>query len=53
MAMVQHAGLHAVALLAVGALRLAADVIVDAGGGHQVAFVGGVDEHPAAVASCR
>ncbi len=47
--MVQDAGLHAVPLLAVGRLRLAADVIVDAGGSHQVALVGGVDEHPPAV----
>ena len=50
MAMVQHAGLHAVPLLAVGRLRLAPDVIVDARGRHQVAFVGGVDEHPPGVA---
>ena len=43
------AGLDAVDRLAVLGVRLAADVVRDAGRGHQVALVGGVDEHPAAV----
>ena len=53
MAVVQHAGLHAVPLLAVDAVRLAADVIIHARGRHQIAFVGGVDEHLARGKSCR
>src|SRR5262245_5869462 len=45
MTVVQHAGLHAVPFLAVNARRFPAYVIIDAGGGHQVALVSGVDEH--------
>ena len=41
------ADLDAVEGLAVGGVRLAADVVADAGGGHEVAFVGAVDEHGA------
>ena len=37
--------LHAVERLAVLGVGLAADVVRHAGLGHQVAFVGGVDEH--------
>ena len=47
--MVQDSGLDAVPLLAVGRLRLAADLVLDACGSHQVALVGGVDEHPPAI----
>ena len=39
------ADLDAVKRLAVGGVGLAADVIADARLGHEVAFVGGVDEH--------
>ena len=45
--------LHAVEGLAVGLVGLAADVVGDAGRGHQVALVGGVDEHLAAVGLAR
>ena len=39
------ADLHAVERLAVGGVGFAADVVADAGFGHQVAFIGRVDEH--------
>lgn len=45
MAVVEDAGLHAVIFLAILGAGFAADVISDAGGGHEVALVGGVDEH--------
>ncbi len=41
--------LHPVELLAVGLRRPAADRVADPGGRHQIAFVGGVDEHPSPV----
>ena len=47
--MLQDSGLDPVPLLAVGRLRLAADLVLDAGGSHQVALVGSVDEHPPAI----
>lgn len=48
-AVVEDAGLDAVVLFVVGAVGFASDVVVDASGGHEVAFVGGVDEHFAGV----
>src|SRR5262249_29266935 len=48
-AVVEHARLHAVPALAVRAGGFAADVVPEAGGGHQVPLVGGVDEHLASV----
>jgi len=45
MAVMQHARLHAVPLLSIGRIGFAADVIIDSCRGHQIAFVGGVDEH--------
>ena len=39
-AVVEHAGLHAVPLLAVGLCRFAPDVVFHAGCRHQVALVG-------------
>ena len=47
--MVEDARLDAVPLLAVGRLRLAADLVLDASGSHKIALVGGVDEHPPAI----
>jgi hypothetical protein len=44
-AVVEDADLDAVVLLAIDAVGFATDVEVDAGGGHEVAFVGGVEEH--------
>jgi len=38
-------GLDTVAEFAVGGVGLAADGVADLGGGHEVTFVGGVDEH--------
>jgi hypothetical protein len=49
MAMVKHTRLNAVPRLSVGRHRLAADVIIHARRRHEVAFVGGVDEHPSRV----
>ena len=51
MPVVQHAGLYPVPFLAVGTLGLTADRIGDARRGHEIAFVGRVDEHPAGVAA--
>ena len=51
MAVVQDTGLDAVPGLAVGCHRLAADVVVDSGGSHQVAFVRGIDEHLSRIAA--
>jgi hypothetical protein len=48
-AVVQHARLHAGPRLAVGRLRFAADVVVRARCGHQVAFIRGIDEHPCGI----
>ena len=39
------ADLHAVERLAVGGVGFAADMVADAGFGHQVAFIGRVDKH--------
>ena len=47
--MVEDSGLDPVPLLAVGRLRLATDLVLDTGSSHQVALVGGVDEHPPAI----
>ena len=41
----EDADLVAVPFLAVGGIRLAADMVADARGGEQVAFIGRVDEH--------
>ena len=41
--------LDAVQGFAVGLVRFSADVIGDAGAGHQVAFIGRIDEHFAAI----
>ena len=38
-------GLDAVAEFTVGGVGFAADGVADLGGGHEVAFVGGIDEH--------
>lgn len=46
---VEDADLDAVPGFVVDAVGLAADVVVDAGGGDEVALVGGVDEHLAVV----
>ncbi len=48
-AVVADVFLHPVELLAVGLRRFAADRVADPGGRHQIAFVGGVDEHPSPV----
>ena len=42
-------GLHAVQRLAVLGVGLASNRVADVGGRQQIAFVGGVDEHPAAI----
>ena len=47
--MLLRAELHAVERFAVGRVALAADVVGDAGLGHQIAFVAGIDEHRAAI----
>jgi hypothetical protein len=52
-AVVEHAKLHAVVLLAVDRVGLAAHVVIDAGGRHEVALVGGVDEHPPGIRAAR
>ena len=52
-AVVEHAGLHAVPLSRRSPRGLAADVVVDAGGRHQVALVRGIDEHLGRRRSCR
>ena len=48
-AVVEDADLDAVVLLAIDAVGFPTDVEVDASGGHEVAFVGGVEEHFAGV----
>src|SRR5690606_31221222 len=45
----QHAGLYPGPFLTVVAAAFAADVVAHAGGGHEIALVGGVDEHLAAI----
>ena len=45
MAVMQHPCLHPVPLFAVGILRFPANMIIHSRRGHQVALVGGVDEH--------
>jgi len=47
--MVQDAHLDAVPLLAIDLRRLAAHVVGDARGRHEVAFIRGVQEHPGAI----
>src|SRR5262245_13366353 len=49
MAVVEHAGLHAVPSFVVRAHRFAADTVPDAGGRHQIPLVRGIDEHLARV----
>ena len=49
MRVVEHSHLHAVVLLAVGGVGLAAHGVLDAGRRHQVAFVGRVEKHSAPV----
>ena len=49
MTMVQDAGLHTIPVLSELRLRLAADFVVDASRRHEIAFIGGVDEHASGV----
>ena len=44
-AVVEDAGLDAVEFLVVLGAGFAADVVVEAGGGHEVALVGGIEKH--------
>ncbi len=44
MLMMEDTDLDAVPLFAIDRVGFASDVIVDFGGGHQVAFVGRIDE---------
>ena len=48
-AVVQHARLHGVPLLAIRTLRLASYMVVNAGRRHEIALVRRVDEHPSRV----
>src|SRR5262245_20223550 len=49
MSVMQHTGLHAIPLFAVLSFGLTTYVVTDTCGSHQIAFVGGVNEHLAGV----